>query len=83
MNKLIEEDNSKVFESKAVDDDINEISDEIAEIDDSEYLCVYEDESTFDEAELIREEGGIISYLDETEDQNSEERGFRIFIGIV
>ena len=40
------------------------------------------DDSEIDEEKLKKEEGGIISYLDEPEYEANEQQGFQITLGI-
>jgi hypothetical protein len=84
LNKFIEDDNASIHQSKDVDTEINEIAEEITEINDSENLNLEDeaDDSEIDEEKLKKEEGGIISYLDEPEYEANEQQGFQITLGI-
>ncbi len=84
LNKFIEDDNASIHQSKDVDTEINEIAEEITEINDSENLNLVDeaDDSEIDEEKLKKEEGGIISDLDEPEYEANEQQGFQITLGI-
>ena len=85
VNNFIDEDidNTEIVDSKAVDKEIDIITEEIAEIDDFESLCLSDedDDLIIDEQELKREDGGTIPYLDESDNEDDEEYGFKINLG--
>ncbi len=73
-----EEDNIDVVQMDEVENEIENINEELNELKDSE--LTNEDEDN-DFETLMEQEGGKLSYLDESEDEN-EENGFNIKLGI-
>jgi hypothetical protein len=78
-----EEDNIDVVQMGEVENEIENISDELNELKDSELTNEYEDNDFvyINVETLMEQEGGKLAYLDESEDKN-EENGFNIKLGI-
>lgn len=85
INKYIEEDNIDIVGTERVEIEIEEINQDLNEINESENLTTEDDEDADDtnEDDLKKEEGGIIPYLDDPEDENEQEIGFFIKLGIL
>ena len=78
-----EEDNIDVVQMDEVENEIENINEELNELKDSEISNENEDNDFeyINVETLMEQEGGKLSYLDESEDEN-EENGFNIKLGI-
>ena len=78
-----EEDNIDVVQMDEVENEIENINEEFNELKDSEISNENEDNDFeyINVETLMEQEGGKLSYLDESEDEN-EENGFNIKLGI-